>query len=98
MSSAKQRVLNQIEKLSGNETINTSDLARHLQLSRSVVSHYLNQLVKEKKVKKIADRPVKWQKIAARETNSDFFGGIIGGHGSLEKTIQQLHKKLLILS
>lgn len=90
MSSAKQRVLNQIEKLSGNETINTSDLARHLQLSRSVVSHYLNQLVKEKKVKKIADRPVKWQKVAARETNSDFFGGIIGGHGSLEKTIQQL--------
>lgn len=90
MSSAKKRVLSQVEKLSDNQVANTSELAQNLHLSRSVVSHYLNQLVKENKVQKIIARPVKWQKVSVSQTDTNFFGGIIGSHGSLEKPIQQL--------
>ncbi|MEB3363921.1 winged helix-turn-helix transcriptional regulator [Lactobacillus sp. R2/2] len=53
MKAAKERVLKQIDELPDNVTIATSELAEKLNLSRSVVSHYLNQLLKDKKVQKL---------------------------------------------
>ncbi|MBA1392687.1 AAA family ATPase, partial [Lactobacillus sp. XV13L] len=90
MSAAKDRVLKQIEELNGDESIETLKIARELNLSRSVVSHYLNQLVKENKVQKIQDRPVKWRKITASSEKHAAFADFIGGQGSLKKIVEQV--------
>lgn len=93
MKTAQKIVLNKIEELADDEEICTSDLARKLSLSRSVVSHYLNQLVKENKVQKIEERPVKWRKISVGDTTptaTGVFKNVIGNHGSLKKIINQL--------
>lgn len=90
MSTAKERVLSQIEKLPDNETIDTSELAQRLDLSRSVVSHYLNLLVKENKIQKILDRPVKWEKKASKRVKSKAFMNVIGSQGSLKRSVEQL--------
>lgn len=91
MGTAKNRVLKQIDNLPTNATIDTSELANELDLSRSVVSHYLNQLVKEGKVKKIDERPVKWTKVSEKDAkNSPEFDDVIGNHGSLEKVLEQV--------
>jgi len=81
MGTAKNRVLRQIDNLPTNAAIGTSELADELDLSRSVVSHYLNQLVKDGKVKKIDERPVKWTKVSEKVTkNPPEFDDVIGNH------------------
>ena len=87
MSTAKERVLKEVQLLPDGMAIDTRDLAQKLSLSRSVVSHYLNQLVKDKKVQKIAERPVKWTKVANKHVS---FEDVIGSNGSLKKAIEQL--------
>ena len=91
MSIAKERVLKEIELLPDGTTIDTKGLAQKLNLSRSVVSHYLNQLVKDKKIQKIAERPVKWSKVEAKNPiKHASFESVIGSDGSLKKAIEQL--------
>ena len=91
MSIAKERVLKEIELLPDGTTIDTKGLAQKLNLSRSVVSHYLNQLVKDKKIQKIAERPVKWSKVEAKNPIKHVsFESVIGSDGSLKKAIEQL--------
>lgn len=87
MSTAKERVLKEVQLLPDGMAIDTRDLAQKLSLSRSVVSHYLNQLVKDKKVQKIAERPVKWTKVTNKHVS---FEDVIGSNGSLKKAIEQL--------
>lgn len=91
MQAAKEKVLKQIDELPDNVTIATSELAEKLNLSRSVVSHYLNQLLKDKKVQKITQRPVRWAKIsAATFSEQAAFKNVIGNSGSLKKAIAQI--------
>lgn len=58
--------------------LSTSDLAIKLGVKRNTVSHYLNQLVKEKKVIKVNTRPVifvdrEWaEKTASQELSSEY--------------------------
>ena len=87
MSTAKERVLKEVQLLPDGMEIDTRDLAQKLSLSRSVVSHYLNQLVKDKKVQKIAERPVKWTKVTNKHVS---FEDVMGSNGSLKKAIEQL--------
>lgn len=61
MFDAKNHVLQCLENIN-KDPITTAELANELGLSRSVVSHYLNELVKDNKVLKLNGRPVKWQK------------------------------------
>ena len=91
MSKAKERVLKEVQLLPDGMAIDTRDLAQKLSLSRSVVSHYLNQLVKDNKIQKIAERPVKWTKVAIKSPNKHVsFEDVIGSNGSLRKAVEQL--------
>lgn len=69
----------------------TSELATAINLSRSVTSHYLNELVMKEQVEKNNGRPVRWslpqQDYQADQANP--FTHFIGASGSLHKTIQQ---------
>ncbi|WP_168180714.1 ArsR family transcriptional regulator [Lactobacillus xujianguonis] len=58
MNSARNYVLTQLQSL--NQALTTSELANRLNLSRSVVSHYLNELEKEGQVHRTTGRPIKW--------------------------------------
>lgn len=90
MSWAEERVLNKIKNLPGNDVISTSELAAELNLSRSVVSHYLNQLAKENRIQKIKERPVKWRKNSINKTTDLSFASVIGSQGSLKRVVEQL--------
>ncbi len=76
-------------------SISTSDLAQALQLSRSVTSHYLSQLLKEKKVSKTEGRPVKWylsaNSIVHRHTLKSLhaFTNLIGVNGSQKSVVEK---------
>ena len=61
MFDAKNHVLQCLENINKGP-ITTAELANELGLSRSMVRHYLNELVKNNKVIKLNGRPVKWQK------------------------------------
>lgn len=69
----------------------TSELADSLKLSRSVTSHYLNDLVATKRIIKSIGRPVRWslpqQDLQIDQQNP--FTNFIGANGSLHKIIQQ---------
>lgn len=58
---AKDRVYDMMKKMCQKETqISAVELSRQLNLSRQVVSHYLNRLLEEKLVEKTNSRPVYW--------------------------------------
>lgn len=61
MFDAKNHALQCLENIN-KDPITTAELANELGLSRSVVSHYLNELVKDNKVLKLNGRPVKCKK------------------------------------
>lgn len=89
MDIAKNRVLSELTDLP--DPITTSQLAEKLNLSRSVVSHYLNELLLEKKVVKQDGRPVLWSvQAAASKKASARLTDFVGVHGSLKKTIEQV--------
>ncbi|WP_125606601.1 sigma 54-interacting transcriptional regulator [Lapidilactobacillus bayanensis] len=76
-------------------SISTSDLAEVLQLSRSVTSHYLAQLLKEKKVSKTDGRPVKWYLSADSIVRQQplrslhAFTNLIGVNGSQRSVVEK---------
>jgi len=58
---AKDRVYDMMKKICREKTkISAVELSRELNLSRQVVSHYLNRLLEEKLVQKTNSRPVYW--------------------------------------
>lgn len=54
MDKGKNNVLTYLNMLSHDHALTTAQLADSLNLSRSVVSHYLNELFREEKIQKIA--------------------------------------------
>ncbi len=74
MDKGKNSVLTYLNMLSHNHALTTAQLADSLNLSRSVVSHYLNELFREEKIQKISGRPVKWTKKGSNP-NYRSFGG-----------------------
>ncbi|KRL11373.1 ntrc family transcriptional regulator, atpase domain containing protein [Schleiferilactobacillus perolens DSM 12744] len=89
MQSAKERVLTELTKLNQQTTaVETLAVAEKLDLSRSVTSHYLSQLLAEKKVKKLTGRPVRWQvanmpaPVAPPSVPLHAFSDVIGATGS----------------
>lgn len=89
MNAAQQKVLAALGNSSLKTPITTSNLANELGLSRSVVSHYLNELMKKEYVKKIEGRPVKWI-LQKNVTTNLAFQDFIGAKGSLSKIINQV--------
>lgn len=69
----------------------TIDIADKLGLSRSVTSHYLNNLENEKKIVKVNGRPVLWTlKDSEVKNNKPYaFDDFIGSEGSLKGVISQ---------
>lgn len=77
------------------ESVSTNDLAKVVGLSRSLTSHYLSQLLKERKVGKTEGRPVKWflssDQIMRKQLSYSLhaFKDLIGANGSQKKVIEQ---------
>lgn len=92
MNKAKQRVFDCIKSLD-QQGVTTSEVAQQLNLSRSVVSHYLNELAKEKQINKIDGRPVKWQIMQEHTpvlSMQSPFSSFIGYRGSMRRVIEQI--------
>mgnify|MGYP004600407635 FL=1 len=83
------------ECLNESEKIPTSLIADNLHLSRQIVTHYLNQLFDEGKVKKTDTRPTYWyiekEEQSApieEELDSEVFDSMIGATGSHKKIVE----------
>ena len=83
------------ECLNESEKIPTSQIADNLHLSRQIVTHYLNQLFDEGKVKKTDTRPTYWyiekeeQSASVEEKlDSEVFDSMIGATGSHKKIVE----------
>lgn len=87
MNSARNYVLRQLQSL--NQSMTTSELAERLDLSRSVVSHYLNELEKEGYISRLSGRPVRWTTQKDRNHNN-VFTNFIGAQGSMRQIIKQV--------
>lgn len=90
---SKYEVLAELNDLNNNHSlpINTSDISRRVNLSRSVTSHYLNQLLEDGLVIKIEGRPVLWNLTESSLSKNDTlpFNNFIGANGSLKNVISQ---------
>lgn len=83
------------ECLNESEKIPTSQIADNLHLSRQIVTHYLNQLFDEGKVKKTDTRPTYWyiekeeqNAPVEEELDSEVFDSMIGATGSHKKIVE----------
>lgn len=83
------------ECLNESEKIPTSQIADNLHLSRQIVTHYLNQLFDEEKVKKTDTRPTYWyiekeeqSASVEEELDSEVFDSMIGATGSHKKIVE----------
>jgi sigma-54 dependent transcriptional regulator of gfr operon len=83
------------ECLNESEKIPTSQIADNLHLSRQIVTHYLNQLFDEEKVKKTDTRPTYWyiekeeqSASVEEELDSAVFDSMIGATGSHKKIVE----------
>ncbi len=69
---AQDRVYEQLKKITGGQgRVTASELAGQLNLSRQVVSHYLNRLLELGKAVKTDSRPVYWSIVEGQERYSD---------------------------
>ena len=75
--------------------LTTAQLADSLNLSRSVVSHYLNELFREEKIQKIAGRPVKWTKKGSMPNLNHNFDDFIVYRGSMRYAIDQISSAIM---
>ena len=70
---AKERVYESLkESCSGNGKVTAAELARKLNLSRQVVSHYLTRLMEDGLAVKTSTRPVYWFPVTQEDL--EFFG------------------------
>lgn len=92
------RILNALDEIiskEGKAGVTTQEIADAVNMERSLVSRYLNQMVSEGILTKIDKRPVIYcRAIKEQETVSDInknsiFNDFIGAQGSLEKQIKQ---------
>lgn len=81
---AKENIFLEIQKMK-QEYVTASELANSLELSRSVVSHYLNELVADGKISKSAGRPVRFALIGGQKKCN-----FIGANGSLKPVIEKV--------
>ncbi|APX72952.1 sigma 54-interacting transcriptional regulator [Companilactobacillus allii] len=96
MLDAKGNLLNKLKELDKANKLpsDTTNLSNLMDLSRSVTSHYLNQLVEDGLVEKKMGRPVLWQlknieSSDENNVNKDSFDNFIGADGSLKQVISQ---------
>lgn len=87
---ATEKVLNFLKK-NANRQLDTSEIAKQLQLSRSVVSGYLAQLYQRQLVEKTKGRPVYWHVVRQQSA----FQKLIGYNGSLRKCIEQAKQSIV---
>lgn len=87
---ATEKVLNFLKK-NANKQLDTSEIAKQLQLSRSVVSGYLAQLYQRQLVEKTKGRPVYWHVVRQQSA----FQKLIGYNGSLRKCIEQAKQSIV---
>lgn len=89
MKSNKERVYDFLSSISSQQenTVSTQKIAQTLKLQRTNVSSILNQLVLEKKIKKIKGRPVLYR-VLSKETEEVSFSYLIGSESSLKNQIQ----------
>jgi transcriptional regulator with AAA-type ATPase domain/transcriptional regulatory protein LevR len=86
---AKLELLEKLKRLNPDRLpINTSQISELADLSRSVTSHYLHQLLDEGQVKKIDGRPVLWD-LVEKKTSTDGLKTFIGANGSLKSVVSQ---------
>lgn len=90
MDKGKNNVLTYLNMLGHDHALTTAQLADSLNLSRSVVSHYL-----EKKIQKIAGRPVKWAKKGSMPNLNHNFDDFIGYRGSMRYAIDQISAAII---
>lgn len=95
MDKGKNSVLTYLNMLSHNHALTTAQLADSLNLSRSVVSHYLNELFREEKIQKISGRPVKWTKKGSNPNLNHNFDDFIGYRGSMRYAIDQISAAIM---
>lgn len=95
MDKGKNNVLTYLNMLSHDHALTTTELAAGLNLSRSVVSHYLNELVREEKIRKISGRPVKWIKKESTPNLNHDFDDFIGYRGSMRYAIEQISAAIM---
>ncbi|RAK11718.1 sigma 54 modulation protein [Halanaerobium saccharolyticum] len=70
-------------------------IAKEANISRSNASRYLNELVKDGKMRKIKGRPVKYQIIKSNNDNVKKIDKIIGAESSLRISVQQAKAAIL---
>lgn len=96
MMDVKEKVYMSLKEcLNESEKIPTSLIADNLHLSRQIVTHYLNQLFDEGKVKKTDTRPTYWyiekeeqDAPVEKELDSEVFDSMIGATGSHKKIVE----------
>lgn len=96
MMDVKEKVYMSLKEcLNESEKIPTSLIADNLHLSRQIVTHYLNQLFDEGKVKKTDTRPTYWyiekeeqNAPVEEELDSEVFDSMIGATGSHKKIVE----------
>ncbi len=89
MDDAKDKVVSYLNHVS--KSMTTVEIANSLNLSRSVISNYLNTLFKENRIKKISGRPIRWSKNCADVSErTSSFCNFIGYDGSMKHVIEQV--------
>lgn len=97
MSNRKEQILRMLEQHS--EGLSASDVADKMDLDRTNVSRYLNELAKEERVVRSDGRPVVFS-VAAAEGEGDTvyevtFDNLVGANESLKVVIQQAKAAIL---
>lgn len=98
MNSRKEEILHTLEMRKQGMT--AVQLAELLTIDRSNVSRYLNELAKEKRVRKINGRPVIYEPLTEEEVHVDTssavsFDSLVGVEGSLKVAVQQAKAAIL---
>ena len=91
METSKEQIMTVLRRTTGTP-LTTSAIAAQINLSRSVTSHYLNELQAAHQIFKIEGRPVQWSLIAPDATatpRNQAFADFIGAQGSLTGLIEQ---------
>lgn len=90
MYGSLEKVYQALLNIGSDDGATTVAIAEQLELSRSVVSNYLNQLAAQGMILKIPGRPVRWRTNLLDSTaNTDPFNLFIGSQGSLHGVTKQ---------
>lgn len=98
MNSRKEEILHTIE--SRKQGMTAVQIGELLGLDRSNASRHLNELAKEKRIKKTSGRPVIYEPLTEEEVHVDVssavsFDSLVGERGSLKVAVQQAKAAIL---